>query len=108
MIHLEFINLIIPKAILEAKYLGGLAQFRFDIPANSLTEDEHLTRFGAMNWHIIENITEMIIANGLGYAAGRSDDFTVAEPLNGLTWPVDWLDFFQNTCTYNATKKTEN
>jgi hypothetical protein len=99
MIHLEFINLIIPKSILEAKYVGGLAQYRLDMPANSLTEDEHLTRFGAMDWNVIENVTEMIITHGLDFGAGRSDDFTVVEPLHGLTWEVKWLDVSRNTCS---------
>lgn len=100
MIHLEFINLIIPKSILDAKYSGGLAQYRLDMPANSLTEDEHLIRFGAMNWNVIENVTDMIITNGLSFSDGRSDDFTVIEPLNGVTWQVGWLACEKNTCTY--------
>lgn len=32
MIHFEFINLIIPKDILEAKYAGGLTKYRLDMP----------------------------------------------------------------------------
>ena len=100
MIHLEFINLIIPKSILDAKYSGGLAQYRLDMPANSLTEDEHLTRFGAMHWNVIENVTEMIIAKGLAFSDGRSDDFTVIEPIRGLTWQVGWLNVRQKICTY--------
>lgn len=99
MIHLEFINLIIPKAILEAKYAGGLAQYRLDMPANSVTEDEHLTRFGAMDWNVIENVTEMLNTHGLDYESGRSDDFTVVEPLHWLTWEVEWLDVTQNACS---------
>ncbi len=105
MIHLEFINLIIPKDILEAKYAGGLAQYRLDMPANSLTEDEHLTRFGAMDWNVIENVTEMIITHGLDFESGRSDDFTVMEPLNGLTWHVDWIDITDNRCIYKNSKQ---
>ncbi len=105
MIHLEFINLIIPKAILEAKYTGGLAQYRLDMPANSLMEDKHLTRFGAMHWQVIENVTEVIITKGLEYAVGRSNDFTVMEPLNGLTWHVDWIDITDNTCIYKKSKQ---
>ncbi len=101
MIHLEFINLIIPKSILDAKYSGGLAQYRLDMPANSLTEDEHLIRFGAMNWNAIENVTDMIITKGLAFSEGRSDDFTVIEPLNGVTWRVGWLACEKNTCTFN-------
>ena len=100
MIHLEFINLIIPKSILDAKYSGGLAQYRLDMPANSLTEDEHLIRFGAMNWNVIENVTDMIITKGLAFSEGRSDDFTVIEPLRGMTWQVGWLNVMQNTCIY--------
>lgn len=100
MIHLKFINLIIPKSILEAKYSGGLALYRLDMPANSLTEDEHLTRFGAMNWNVIENVTDMIITKGLDFSDGRSDDFTVIEPLNGLTWQVEWLEIRQSKCSY--------
>ena len=105
MIHLEFINLIIPKDILEAKYAGGLTKYRLDMPANSLKEDEHLTRFGAMHWQVIEKVTEMIITKGLAYAAGRSNDFNVVEPLNGLTWPVDWIDITHNTSIYKKSKQ---
>lgn len=108
MIHLECINLIIPKAILEAKYAGGLAQYRLDMPANSLTEDEHLTRFGAMHWQVIENVTEMIITHGLDYAAGRSDDFTVVEPLNGLTWQVGWLHIEQKKARHCVLSNLSN
>ncbi len=38
MIHLEFINLFIPKSILDAKYSGGLAQYRLDRYVCELTE----------------------------------------------------------------------
>jgi hypothetical protein len=88
MIHLEFINLFIPKSILDTKYSGGLAQYRLDMSANSLKEDENLIRFGAMNWKVIENATEMIITKCISFSDGRSDDFTAIEPLHGLTWQV--------------------
>ncbi len=58
-----------------------------------------------MHWQVIENVTEMITNKGLAYAAGRSNDFTVVEPLNGLTCPVDWIDITHNTCIY---KKSNN
>jgi hypothetical protein len=55
-----------------------------------------------MDWNVIENVTEMIITHGLDFAAGRSDDFTVVEPLQGLTWVVDWLDVTRNTCSFTG------
>lgn len=67
---------------------------------NSLTEDEHLICFKAMNWNVIESVTEMIITKGLSFLDGRSDDFIVIEPLNGLTWQVEWLEIRQSKCSY--------
>jgi hypothetical protein len=64
--------------------------------------DEHLTRLGAMDWNVIENVTEMIITQGLDFAAGRSGDFTVVEPLHGLTWEVEWLHISRNTCSFTG------
>ncbi|MEN9730177.1 MAG: hypothetical protein RLZ91_1294 [Bacteroidota bacterium] len=39
-IELEFINLVVRKSTLEAKYIGGLAQFKTDLPNKSMREDE--------------------------------------------------------------------
>jgi hypothetical protein len=84
------------------KYLIIHISKYIDITYVSFCEDEYLTRFGAMDWNVIENVTEMIITHGLDFAAGRSDDFTVVEPLQGLTWVVDWLDVTRNTCSFTG------
>jgi hypothetical protein len=97
-IKLEFINLVVRKSTLEAKYTGGLAQFKEDLPNQSLREDEHLIRFGCMNWRDMEHFMDIIIAKGLEYKDQETTDFVVISSLQGALWKVDWIGFDMSTC----------
>ena len=97
-IELEFINLVVRKSTLEAKYTGGLAQFKTDLPNKSMREDEELIRFGCMNWNDMEHFTDIIVAKGLEYKNQETTDFVVISSLQGALWQVDWIGFEKSTC----------
>jgi hypothetical protein len=97
-IELEFINLVVRKSTLEAKYIGGLAQFKTDLPNKSMREDEELIRFGCMNWNDLEHFTDIIVAKGLEYKDQETNDFVVISSLQGALWQVDWIGFEKSSC----------
>jgi hypothetical protein len=101
-IELEFINLVVLKSTLEAKYAGGLAQFKEDLPNKSLREDADLIRFGCMNWNDLGHFMDIIIAKGLEYKDQESKDFVVISSLKGALWEVDWIGFENSSCFAKA------
>ncbi len=97
-IELEFINLVVRKSTLEAKYVGGLEQFKLDLPNRSLREDEDLVRFGCMNWNDLEHFIDIIVDKGLEYKDQETTDYVVISSLKGALWKVDWIGFDQSSC----------
>lgn len=92
-IELEFINLVVRKSTLEAKYQGGTEQFKMDLPNQSLREDDDLIRFGCMNWNDMEHFTDVLVSKGLEYKDQDTTDFVVISSLQGALWKVDWIGF---------------
>jgi hypothetical protein len=97
-IDLEFINLVVLKSTLEAKYQGGIEQFKKDLPNQSLREDDELIRFGCMNWNDLEHFSLLIESKGLEYKEQETTDYVVISTLQGALWQVDWLGFEASSC----------
>jgi hypothetical protein len=94
-IYLHHFNLIVPKSVLEAKYRGGVEQFKRDFfygdEINDM-EDGELLGTGYMGPDID---LEKLMDAGLSYNKEESfsEDFIIigryAEP--PLLWPCDWI-----------------
>lgn len=91
-ISIEFINLIIRKSTLEAKYLGGLEQFIKDVPNQSFREDEELVRFGCMNNSELERFIDLTLERGLEYNDKDTEDLVIINTYSGSSWEVSWLE----------------
>lgn len=91
-IPIEFINLIIRKSTLEAKYQGGLEQFIKDVPNQSFREDNELVRFGCMNSSDLERFIDLTLERGLEYKENETDDFVIINSYSGASWKVSWLE----------------
>jgi hypothetical protein len=96
-IEIEFINLIIPKEILEEKYEGGIGKFKTDCPNKSFREDESLVRVGFMNNNDLYTFLDLVTSNGLEYKEGSTTDFVIINTLSGVSWDVDWVE--HNFCS---------
>jgi hypothetical protein len=96
-IDIEFINLIIPKEILEEKYDGGVNKFKTDCPNKSFREDDSLVRVGFMNNNDLYNFLDLVTTNGLEYKDESTTDFVIINTLSGLSWEVNWVE--HNFCS---------
>lgn len=97
-VPIECICVVVPKAVLEAKYPGGLAQYRRDnfFPMDpTYREDEDLTRTAFMGPWDVKVFRERLEAAGLRFLdeRGRCADFAVVDMNSGPTTPCDWLEF---------------
>lgn len=99
-IEIEFINLIIPKEILEEKYEGGIGKFKTDCPNKSFREDESLVRVGFMNNNDLYTFLDLVTSNGLKFKEGSTTDFVIISVLSGASWEVDWIDYDVSLCWY--------
>lgn len=97
-IEIEFINLIIPKEILEEKYGGGIEKFKTDCPNKSFREDESLVRVGFMNNNDLYNFLDVVTSNGLEYKEEFTTDFVIINTLSGVSWDVDWVEHNFSSC----------
>jgi hypothetical protein len=108
-IPLAFINVIIPKSILELKFKGGVKQFMEDyfddfnddpkyadikdqLPSQ---EDEYLIKIGTMDYSEVQDYIDILTENGLHYDKDNrtSTDFMIIATLGGHMWQVDWLEY---------------
>ena len=101
-IKLEFINLIIPRKVIEEKYPGGWRQCLFDrqknIDCGADWYDEHLYRSGAMNPMQIDFMLADLEKKGLKLYKGKGkfckwNDVCVVDTCsNKSTFPCNWID----------------
>jgi hypothetical protein len=102
-IKLEFINVIVPNATLEAVFAeeGGFEYFKQSYGAmrDMVWYDDYICRVdGAMNWGDLDDMVHWWEERGLvGLAetdTGKQwKDFCVAASFSGPTYPCDWLEF---------------
>lgn len=88
------INVIVPVAVLEEKFPGGLSGYQAAVPNRSFCCDGTLTRVGFMSSWDTEHWCDQVEANGLLFldAEGNCADMAVVDMLAGPTAPCDWLD----------------
>jgi hypothetical protein len=93
-IYIHLSNLILDKQAVQARYPGGVEQFRidFDIEADNYhQEDERLFSLATMNSDELD--IDLLISKGLDFEEdkGSSSDFVILNRYGGAEWPVDWL-----------------
>lgn len=95
-VMLEFLNLIIPRSVIENKYRGGWLQCLED--ECGMWHDDHLLRDGAMSAVDIEKLVQFWEAKGLRpmktVNGGKVwNDLCVIEALSVVpTLPCDWIE----------------
>lgn len=104
-IALEFIDFVVPIALIRQKYPGGWEQCLQDherLIGGRVWFDEHLLRDGAMNPADIESLIEEWASLGFQPTAeieGQrvwQDCCVVESMLGGLTLPCDWLELSED------------
>ena len=92
-VECEYFNVIVPKSVIETKYLGGLSAYRENCPNLSFAEDDHLTRVGFMNPGGAGNFIDGIESKGLEYLDENehSKDFVVMM-MFARSHPCGWIE----------------
>jgi hypothetical protein len=104
-IALEFIDFVVPIALIRQKYPGGWAQCLQDherLIGGRVWFDEHLLRDGAMNPADIESLVDEWTSLGFQPATELDgqriwqDCCVVESMLGGPTLPCDWLELSED------------
>lgn len=104
-IALEFIDFVVPIALIRQKYPGGWAQCLQDherLIGGRVWFDEHLLRDGAMSPADIESLVEEWTSLGFQPTAELDgqriwqDCCVVESMLGGPTLPCDWLELSED------------
>ena len=94
-VYLHTANLIVHKRSVEARYSGGIEQFRkdFDLSADGYDQEDGLL-FCICRMNLDEFDIKALVSNGIQYdhLSGSSADFTLYGRLSGFTWQVTWLE----------------
>ena len=107
-IALEFIDFVVPIAVIRDKYPGGWDQCLKDherLIGGRVWFDEHLLRDGAMSPQGIESLVEEWTELGFTCTEERDGqrvwvDCCVVESLfGGSTLPCDWLEVADDGCS---------
>ncbi|WP_245546819.1 hypothetical protein [Pseudopedobacter saltans] len=90
---------MVPKAVLEAKYAGGLQHFINDIPNGTYAENSNLASARFLKLDDINAFVELVAKKGLHFHRMEfySDDFTVFTAV-GPWWLSEWLSFNTILC----------
>lgn len=94
-VFIHFANLIIPKTVVEAKYPGGIRQFKEEndfTNTNHNQEDDEL--FVISRKFVHEFDLGMLIQKGFDYDKKNhfSNDFMLLPHKGKSPWTVDWLE----------------
>lgn len=99
-VYLEFLNLVIPKSVIDEKYPGGWEQCLAD--GRGTWNDEYLLREGAMSPMDIEILLDSWKRKGLqptkrsrGEIAWR-DLCIIQTPSQSPTLPCDWIEIAED------------
>lgn len=92
----EAISVIVRKDAITAKYPGGVAAFRADVPNDTFCDDGQIIRVGFMSPEDVQGYIEGLGLAGLTYlSGGMSIDLTVADQQRGLMARCDWAECFR-------------
>ena len=89
----RFNTVIVRKASIDARYTGGLDQYRRDVVSEVIDyyEDAHLTV--AISMGGFNHYWDRLMESGLIYETGdKVLDFVTADQVNGIDPRCDWLD----------------
>jgi len=92
-VYLHLANLVFDKKKIEAKYKGGLNQFRTDFHIGESKvnqEDDELFLVGRMN--ASEFSIDELVEKGLSYSDNCSTDFVFISRYGGASWETDWFN----------------
>jgi len=103
-VHLEFINLIIPRGRLQTVYKGGWDQFVLDNQSaigGRVWFDDYLMRDGAMSpgdMGLLIDLWKDIGLNPIDEKDGQKfwKDCCVVDTMFGATLPCDWIEFTED------------
>lgn len=89
----EAISVVVPIAVLEAKYPGGVAQYERDCTNHTFCADANLTSIRFMLSTDVKRFIERLTARGLDFvAAGSCVDIVVVDQHQGPTAPCAWIE----------------
>ena len=91
-VMLEYISVIIPREVLEAKYLGGFRRFRTSFGDRVFCCDRYVARVSFMGPQGVDWFIEQMSLYGLVYIEdGKCVDMAVVDWFSGACVPCDWL-----------------
>jgi hypothetical protein len=94
-IAMECVNVVVSKAVIKAKYVGGLPQYKTDRPNQTFLEDDNLTRVGFMSWPDAMTWIACLEASCLQFKDDNDKalDIAVIDLIKGPTIECDWIEF---------------
>ena len=91
-VMLEYISVIIPREVLEEKYLGGFRRFRSSFGDRVFCCDRYVARVSFMGPQGVDWFIEQMSLYGLVYIEdGKCVDMAVVDWFSGACVPCDWL-----------------
>lgn len=112
-ISLEFIDFVVPIALIKAKYPGGWERFLIDYDyaiGKRVWFDEYLFRDGAMSPNDIELLVQEWTELGFEPYAQRDGEYywkdccVVESMFGGPTLPCDWIEISNHTAYLKGTE----
>ncbi len=104
-VMLEYISVIIPRQVLEEKYLGGFRGFRSCCGERVFCCDRYIARVSFMGPHGVDWFIDEMSRFGLVYIEdGKCVDIAVVDWFSGPCAPCDWLvdDVIADECRFVA------
>ncbi len=103
-VELEFINIIIPIAVIEKLYVGGFNKYKKDNLqqiGKTIWFDDYIVREGAMNPKTIQEMVKIWESYGLtgitdNHGIKEWSDLCVVDFIGGLTLSCEWLNKTNN------------
>jgi Flp pilus assembly protein TadD len=91
---IQAFSVVVRRATLDAKYVGGSIGYQRDCPNDTFCADEHLCRIGFMAQRDAEIFVAHLAAKGLTPSrGGAAEDAVIVDAEKGLLRPCPWLVF---------------
>jgi hypothetical protein len=88
----EALSVVVPVAVLDDKYAGGLSQYECDAPNATFCTDGYLTRIGFMSPHDVRAHIDSLKTRGLEFQKdAHFVHIAVVDQVQGPTAPCAWL-----------------
>lgn len=93
----DALSVIVPVAVLDAKYPGGAEQYGRDCPNQTFCEDGTITRVGFMvSADMDRHIARLMVHGMVCVADDQYHEIAVVDQFRGLLRPCRWLDGAQH------------